>query len=114
MGMFDWVIVEDTSILPIEPEISKQLDKFQSTDLDCILASIKITKEGRLHIQRFTITFENNTFRRINLDWEDLNYQGSFVFYTLSYGKWYKFDAKFAGGKLETIERLEGKNDTLF
>lgn len=93
MGMFDDVICEAS--LPDE-YLGKN---FQTKDLDCIMAKLKITEDGRL-LRCLSWRDEN---------WIDLDFHGILNFYTMDTGMyvnrrgWHEYNAKFTDGQLVEI-----------
>ncbi len=89
MGMFDYVKSE----IPLPDGWDGEL---QSKDFDCLMTTILITRDGRLHIERFeyeTVPKQERPYpdsdgplgllgslRKINRQWDDLNYHGDFYF----------------------------------
>lgn len=123
MGMFDDIKCE----YPL-PDAEAQGETFQTKDLDCLLDTFTITKEGRLMYHAYDtlivpedertlckgIPPEKRTelqktcgmFGRKNERLEDENYHGYLRFYTSINGVQYEYMAKFTDGDVESIDRV--------
>lgn len=133
MGMFDNVIV-DFNKLPLTKKELKLLKKencdFQTKDFENILTEVIITEDDRLQIKSFEYESvpENErphpdatgilklagSMRQTNIQYKDLNYNGTFRFYTGigNYNKrpkdykFIEFEATFTKGYLDHIIRI--------
>ena len=105
MGMFDEIIVH----VPL-PDIGMTDELFQTKDFDFPeLELYEITTEGRLIKNEWD--WEGDTERGFGIRHIpgshriiDQNFHGILNFYS-NREKWFEYNAKFANGKLETIER---------
>jgi hypothetical protein len=115
MGMFDWVVCEVE--LPDGFSVAEDdySNAFQTKDFDNIMATFKITEEGRLVVSGFGFDNEESTWHEYHLR-DGRPFTGEFSFYTAEggatpVGRWHEYVAKFEDGQLQEIvddsERME-------
>ena len=107
MGMFDWVKCE------VELPDGFKSDSFQTKDMENLLCTYTITKEGRL-IKTCPEWYIEEELPEIK---EDTNFHGMFRFYGYEKGEkindenfkfvWHEYNAKFTNGNLVSITKVE-------
>lgn len=106
MGMFDDVICEAKL-----PDGFVSDNGYQTKDFECVLATFKITAEGRLVRREYEWSESDDAplgIRREQRGWKDVNYHGFLNFYTSGLDGWHEYDAKFTDGQLVEIKLRKG------
>lgn len=124
MGMFD-VVVINKNMLPLSDEEKNNIPdnpEWQTKSFENELTEIYITDDGELKVNRFeyeTVPKEERPYpnaegflglagslKRVNERLEKIEFHGIFNFYSYIGEEFYKFNAKFTDGKLESIKRI--------
>ena len=115
MSRYDYIKIENVSILPVNPLQARDLDglEFQTKDLDREYLEYVICDDLMLRFIDYEYEIEetDNSFFRIRLKRKDLgvkdsNHTGIVIFYGKPYETIYIFKATFEAGKMLSIERI--------
>lgn len=114
MSRYDYIKVFD-SLLPVNglQRIDLSNLEFQTKCLDREFLLYHIKEDGSLTYDdyEYELVEENHSFFRFKMEKRmkgsvTSSYSGDLVFYGKPYETFYKFNAKFTEGKLQSIERL--------